>query len=89
MTRIGDLLIDKYRIVGKLGKGGMGDVYEALHEQLGKRTAVKFLRKELSNNQHAMTRFQREARAASATGHPSIVDIYDISIVTMNYGESW
>src|SRR5262249_18731340 len=74
---VGKVLADRYRLLRKIGEGGMGEVYEAQHVYIDKRGAIKTLRAEILANREAISRFQQEARAASTIGHENIVAIDD------------
>ena len=70
--------LNQYQLVGKLGAGGMGEVYRAVDRVLGRDAAIKVLAADKLQDVEARQRFLREARAASALNHPSVVTVYEI-----------
>lgn len=78
--RTGTLLESRYELVRLIGAGGMGEVYEARHRELGRRVAVKFLLPKYAANPELVTRFENEARAAGLLDHENIVAVTDIGV---------
>ncbi|MCS6914904.1 MAG: serine/threonine-protein kinase [Myxococcales bacterium] len=76
-SRLGQT-IGSYHIVRELGSGGMGTVYEVMHQQLGRRAAIKILRPEASRRGDLVERLFNEARAVNLVGHPGLVDIFEL-----------
>lgn len=76
---LGQVLDGRYRIISKLGEGGMGEVYAGEHIGINKRVAIKLLRAEIVTNKEAVSRFKQEARSASSIGHKNIIGIEDLA----------
>ncbi len=74
----GALLADRYRIEKRLGAGGMGEVYRAVNEVIGRPVAIKVLHAEMTRSPEIVARFLREAKAASLVRHPNVVDVLDV-----------
>ena len=74
----GALIAGKYRIEYMLGRGGMGAVYLATNEDIGRRVAIKVLLEDFAGDETLLRRFRQEARTAAAIGHPGIVDVFDL-----------
>src|SRR5207249_3882335 len=79
-NRVGQVLVETYRIDRLLAEGGMGSVYEARHLRLPKRFAVKFLNLNLVGNAEAQARFRREAEIIATLDHPNIVNLLDYNV---------
>src|SRR5688572_4647305 len=76
--RVGEVLASKYRLEELLGSGGMGEVYRAVNELVGRRVAIKILKTEHARNDEIVQRFLREAKTANLIRHPNVVDVLDI-----------
>ncbi len=78
MLNSGTFLSDRYEILGKVGSGGMSDVYKAKCHKLNRFVAIKVLKAEYSEDKNFVTKFRAEAQAAAGLSHPNIVNIYDV-----------
>ena len=84
LSREGELLAGKYRLQSRLGVGGMGEVYRARNEFVGRDVAIKVLRPELCRHAEVVQRFLREARAANTVQHENVVDVIDMGTDAQN-----
>src|SRR2546425_8144821 len=76
-----DFNLSHYRVISKIGEGGMGEVYLAQDTKLDRKVALKILPAEIASNQDRMRRFTQEAKAAAALNHPNIAHVYEIDEV--------
>src|ERR1700681_3045019 len=74
-------LLGHYRVLEKIGSGGMGEVFRARDERLGRDVALKLIRPASSDNPDHLRRFELEARAVAAENHPNITNIYDVGVI--------
>src|SRR5258708_6749440 len=74
---VGQVLDGRYKIIRRIGEGGMGEVYAAEHVHIAKKFAIKLLRSEIVSNAEAVQRFRQEARSSSEIKHPNIIQIED------------
>ena len=77
MIKIGDVINGRYRILSRIGTGGMAEVFEANDHVLKRVVAIKIMREELLKNPDNITRFENEVRACAAMDHPNIIQVFD------------
>src|SRR4051812_11116143 len=80
MSRVGQVLVETYRVERLIAEGGMAAVYQASHLRIPKKFAVKFLRTQLANHTEALQRFGREAEIVATLDHPNIVHLVDYNV---------
>lgn len=78
MLKAGTILAERYEIVGRVGAGGMADVYKAMDHKLNRYVAVKVMKQEFNEDGNFVTKFRREAQAAAGLANPNIVNVYDV-----------
>ena len=78
MLEEGKFVADRYEILGRVGAGGMSDVYKAIDHVLSRAVAIKVLKAEFTDDMNFVAKFRTEAQAAAGLEHPNIVNIYDV-----------
>lgn len=78
MLKAGDMLVNRYEILGRIGSGGMADVYKASDHKLNRYVAIKVMKPEFSSDSTFIRKFRREAQAAAGLSNPNIVNVYDV-----------
>ena len=81
MLKAGVVLAGRYEIVGRIGSGGMADVYKAMDRKLNRYVAVKVMKPEFQSDSTFISKFRREAQAAAGLANPNIVNVYDVERV--------
>ena len=85
MLKTGTILAGRYEIVGRIGAGGMADVYKAMDSKLNRYVAVKVMKPEFANDSSFISKFRSEAQAAAGLANPNIVNVYDVGEDQGNY----
>ena len=85
MLKTGMILASRYEILGRIGAGGMADVYKAMDQKLNRNVAVKVMKPEFKSDSTFISKFRSEAQAAAGLANPNIVNVYDVGEDDGNY----